>query len=159
VKRSIIALFCAVWFALALGAQAQTPGSEAQQQAAVNRQLLSEIKTLRQELLQQAIEFQQWKLDQSTRELQQAQTEQQRLIHAQQLLQQELNELAAASGGNNELETLRTELAGEGAEKLRRRQQPLDERVSTLTEQTQNEEKRLRQLTDKLKAGSSHPVN
>lgn len=156
-KRSVIALACAVWLALMLGAQAQTPVSETQQQAAINRQLLAEIKTLRRELLQQAVEFQQWKLDQITRELQQAQTEQQRLIHEGQLLQQEINELAAASDGKNELEALRNELAGEPAQKLRSRQQPLDERVSTLTEQAQKEEKRLRQLADRLKAESSRP--
>lgn len=158
-KRSFIALLCAVWFALALGAQAQTPVSEAQQQSALNRQLLSEIKALRRELLQQTIEFQQWKLDQITRELQQAQTEQQRLFHEDQLLQQELNQLGVASDGNNELETLRNELAGERTQKLRRRQQPLDERVSALTELAQKEEKRLRQFTDKLKAESARPTS
>jgi hypothetical protein len=158
-KRSIIALVCAVWLALPWGAQAQTPASEAQQQAAVNRQLLTEIKSLRRELLQQAVEFQQWKLDLITRELQQAQAEQQRLLHEGQLLQQEINELAAASDSKNELEALRSELAGERTQKLRSRQQPLDERVSTLTEQAQKEEKRLRQLADKLKAESSRPVS
>lgn len=150
-KSSGIIFAFALWLALTLGAQAQTPTSETQQQAAINRQLLTEIKSLRRELLQQAVEFQQWKLDQITRDLQQAQTEQQRLFHEEQLVQQEINELAAASDGQSELETLRSELSGERAQKLRNRQQPLAERVSTLTEQVQKEEKRLRQLADKLK--------
>ncbi|MFN0110594.1 MAG: hypothetical protein ACKVZH_17190 [Blastocatellia bacterium] len=150
-KRSGIIFAFAIWLALTLGAQAQTPTSETQQQAAINRQLLTEIKSLRRELLQQAVEFQQWKLDQITRDLQQAQTEQQRLFHEEQLVQQEINELAAASDGQSELETLRSELSGERTQKLRIRQQPLAERVNTLTEQVQKEEKRLRQLADKLK--------
>ena len=154
-KRSIIALCCALWLALALNAEAQTPVGEAQQQATLNRQLLVEIKTLRRELLQQAVEFQQWKLDQINRELQQVQTEQQRLFQEGQLLQQEINELAAASNGQNEIEALRSELSGERTQKLQRRQQPLDERVSVLAEQARKEEKRLRQLTDKLKAESA----
>ncbi len=158
-KRLIFTFFFILWFAFALVAQAQTPAGEAQQQAAINRQLLSEIKTLRRELLQQAVEFQQWKLDQITRDLQQAQTEQQRLFHEEQLVQQEINELAAASDGQSELETLRSELSGERTQKLRNRQQPLAERVSTLSEQVQKEEKRLRQLADKLKAESSRPAN
>lgn len=158
-KRLIITFFFILWFAFALVAQAQTPAGEAQQQAAINRQLLSEIKTLRRELLQQAVEFQQWKLDQINRELQQAQTEQQRLFQEGQLLQQEINELAAASDGQNEIETLRSDLSGERTQKLQRRQQPLDERVDVLTEQARKEEKHLRQLTDKLKAESARPVN
>ncbi len=154
-KRSIITLCCTLWFAFALVAQAQTPAGEAQQQAAINRQLLGEIKTLRRELLQQAIEFQQWKLDQINRELQLAQTEQQRVFREGQLLQQEINELAAASDSSNEIETLRSELSGERTQKWQRRQQPLDDRVGVLTEQARKEEKRLRQLTDKLKAENS----
>ncbi len=158
-KRSGIIFAFALWLALTLGAQAQTPTSETQQQTAINRQLSVEIKTLRRELLQQAVEFQQWKLDQITRDLQQAQTEQQRLFHEEQLVQQEINELAAASDGQSELETLRSELSGERIQKLRNRQQPLAERVSTLSEQVQKEEKRLRQLADKLKAEISRPAN
>jgi len=151
-KRSIIALLCVLWLALALSAQAQTPVSESQQQAALNRQLLAEIKFLRRELLEQAIEFQRWKLEQINRELEKAQTEQAQLLHQEQLLQQELNELAVVSDNNNELEALRTELAGEQSQKLRRLQQPVGERVNTLTVQAQKEEKRLVQLTDKMKA-------
>ncbi len=158
-KRSFIALFCAVWFAFTLVTKAQTPTTEAVQQAALNRQLMVEIKTLKRELLQQAVEFQQWKLDQINRELQKAQTEQQRLAYEGQLLQQEINELTVASDGQSELETLRTELTGERTQKLLNRQQPIAERVSALAEQAQKEEKRLRQLTDKLKAENSRPAS
>ena len=158
-KRSSIALFCAVWFAFTLGAQAQTPASEAAQQAALNRQLLVEIRSLKRELLQQAVEFQQWKLDQINRELQKAQTEQQRLAYEGQLLQQEINELTVASDGQSEIETLRTELTGERTQSFLNRQQPIVERVSILAEQSQKEEKRLRQLTDKLKAENSRPAS
>lgn len=118
-KRPGIIFAFALGLALTLGAQAQTPTGETQQQAAVNRQLLVEIKSLRRELLQQAVEFQQWKLDQINRELQQVQTEQHRLSLEEQLVQQEINELAEASNGQSELETLRNELNGERAQKLR----------------------------------------
>lgn len=157
-QRISIALLCALWLALASAAAAQTQVSETPQQAAVNRQLLTEIKTLRRELLQQSIEFQQWKLEQINRALQQAQTEQQRIFHEGQWLQQEINELSAASDGKNEVEAIRNELTGERMQKQRARQQTLDERVTMLTEQAQQEEKRLRQLTDKLKAESIRPV-
>lgn len=150
-KRSIIFLICCCWIALAIGAQAQTPANETQQQAAINRQLMAEVKSLRRELLQQAIEFQQWKLQHVTRELQQAQSEQQRLAGEEQLLQIELNELAVSSNGNGELETLKADLVPR-SQRLRGRQQPANDRVSELSEQFAKEEKRLRQLTDQLKA-------
>lgn len=158
-KRTGIILFCAVWLTFAGAALAQTPNNETQSQAAATRQLLVEINALRRELLQQAIEFQQWKLNQINRELQQVQTEQQRLAEEEQWLQQEINELTAASDGKSELETLKNELAGERTQKLRNRQQPLHERATELTGQANKEEQRLRQLTDKLKTANTRPVS
>ena len=105
----------------------------------------------RRELLQQAIEFQQWKLQQISRELQQVQAEQQRLANEEQMMQLETAEISAASDSQSELEMHKGELAGERSQRLRRRQLPVNERLSELMGQSLKEEKRLQQLTEQLK--------
>ncbi|MEP7341689.1 MAG: hypothetical protein ABI977_28410, partial [Acidobacteriota bacterium] len=152
-KRSIIALIAFCFFTLAIAsgtASAQTPGSQADPQAAMNRQLLAEIKQLRLDLLRQRLEFQQWKRQQIERELQSARAEQQRLAEEEEAMQQELAELNNTSGGQSELELLKAELTG-NRKRLLAHQQPVHQRVAELTAQLNQEDMQLSQLTQRLK--------
>lgn len=154
-KRIIIGLIAFCFFTLAIAAgtaSAQTPGVQAETQAALNRQLLAEIKQLHLDLLRQRLEFQQWKLRQIERELQTAQAEQQRLAEEELAMQQVLADLSNAPNGLAEIEYLKKELTGSRTEKLRAGQQPVNLRVAELTEQLSREETQLRQLAGRLKA-------
>jgi chromosome segregation ATPase len=146
-KRAVLSLMGLFLFALtAAGAavQAQTPEPRP----------LAEIKQLRRELLEQRLEFQQWKLKQIERELQTAQTEQQRLEAEGRAIQQELSELSATGEELGELEMLKAGLAGNQTEKLVARRQVINQRISELTQQASEEQTRLRQLTERLKNDS-----
>jgi len=148
-------LFCL----LALGAFAQTPhaqtvANESENVTALRRQFESELRKLRLELLQQGLEFQQWKIKQLERDAQQAALEQQRLLHEENSLQQELAELSrqlddspnAGSAQTSELEAMKTELNDQELPRLRARRPAIDQRVSELNDELRREEIRLRDL-------------
>ena len=148
-------LFCL----LALGAYAQTPqaqsvANESENITALRRQFESELRKLRLELLQQSLEFQQWKIKQLERESQQAALEQQRLMHEENSLQQALGELTqqmnnlppSASGQTGELEAMKTELNDQELPRLRAKRPAIDQRVSELTDALRREEIRQRDL-------------
>jgi chromosome segregation ATPase len=153
-KRLMISLIGLCLFALVTASgrvQAQTPEPDGENQAALNRQLMAEIKQLRVELLRQSLELQQWKLKQIERELQTAQAEQQGLEKEERAMQQELAVLSTISEGQGELELLKAELNGYLAQKRLARRPPVNQRVDELTEQVNQEQARLRQLTERLK--------
>lgn len=164
-KRSVIAIIAFYLLTFVAGtAQAQKPdaanpartastsNTDAEKQAELNRQLISEIKQLRLDLLQQRIEFQQWKLRQIERELQAAQAEQQGLAMEERAMQHVLAELGNASNAPGEIEYLKNEMTGSRTEKLRARQQPVNQCVAELTVQLSREETQLRQLIEQMKA-------
>jgi DNA repair ATPase RecN len=154
---SLIGLCLFALMAATSFAEAQTPErptGNAEDQTALNRQLMAEIKQLRLDLLQQSLEFQQWKLKQIESELQTAQSERQRLEEEERALQHELVELSTASEGQGEFETLKTELTGNRARKRLARHQPVNQLVAELTEQVNQEETRLHQLTERLRIES-----
>lgn len=152
---SLISLCLAALMAAGGFAQAQTPErpkGNAENQTLLNRQLMAEIRQLRLELLQQSLELQQWKLKQIERQLQTAQTEQQRLEEEERAVQQELAALSTISEGLGEVELLKAELTGNLAQKRLARRPPVNQRVDELTEQANQEQTRLRQLTERLKS-------
>jgi chromosome segregation ATPase len=138
--------------AIAISAIAQTPGGETEMRAELTKQLLLEVKKLRLELLEQSVEFQQWKLRQIERELQQARAEAERLEAEQRGIEQEL--AAASSDPQKEGESLRAE-TGRQLQQLQTRQHPVRERVAELGAQQNREETRLGQLRARLKAESA----
>jgi hypothetical protein len=148
-------LFCL----LALGAfaqvtHAQTVANESENITALRRQFESELRKLRLELLQQSLEFQQWKIKQLERDAQQAALEQQRLLHEENSLQQALAELlqqlsnlpTAGSGQTGELEAMKVELNDRELPRLRAMRPAIDQRVSELTDALRREEIRQRDL-------------
>lgn len=150
-------LFCL----LALGASAQSPQEQiaapiyqTESLETLRRQFAADLRKLRLELLQQSLEFQQWKIKQLERDLQQATSEQQRLLHQESSLLQELAELTKELGNSttikpgqtSELEAMKIELNEHELPRLRAAQPAIDQRVSELTEQLRLEETRQRYL-------------
>jgi len=114
------------------------------------RQLTAEVHKLRAELLQQQLEFQEWKLNQLARELQQLRAEQQRWADEERSLEQELAALDGAAAPTapdavSEAQAQRT-ATGARTQRPRARQGPLQERLAELTAQWQQEETRRQQL-------------
>jgi len=148
-------LFCL----LALGAfeqtlHAQAVAKEPENITALRRQFESELRKLRLELLQQSLEFQEWKIRRLEGEAQQAALEQQRLMREENSLQQALSELTqqmntlppSASGQTSELEAMKTELNDQELPRLRAKRPAIDQRVSELTDALRREEIRQRDL-------------
>jgi hypothetical protein len=110
------------------------------------RQLTAEVHKLRAELIQQQLEFQEWKLNQLARDLQQLRAEQQRWVDEERSLEQELAALDGAAAPTapeavSEAQALRTANDAR-TQRLRARQ----ERLAELTAQWQQEETRRQQL-------------
>ncbi len=157
-------LFCLLSLgAFAQTARAQTVVNESENITALRRQFESELRKLRLELLQQSLEFQQWKIKQLERDAHQAGLEQQRILHEENSLQQELTELSqqlnsspgAGSGQTGELEAMKKELNDQELPRLRAMRPAIDQRVSELTDALRREEIRQRDLqkqADRLKS-------
>ena len=130
------------------------------------RQLTAEVHKLRSELLQHQLEFQEWKLSQLARELQELRDEQQRMADEERSLEQELAALEQQTGGAasppqeavSEAQALRAS-GGARAKRLRERQEPLQQRLTELTAQWQQEEtsrQQFAQQTQRLKKAASN---
>jgi hypothetical protein len=124
---------------------AQTP----EPQAELTKQLLLEVKKLRIELLQQRVEFQQWKLNLIEREWQLARSEQERLDEEGREIARELAAIPASADEQKEGESLRAEAGGQ-LRKLQTLQSPVRERVAELSAQHSREETQMRQLATQL---------
>lgn len=141
-KKWMLVILAVCLFAIPVAAQDRA--GEPQKQLDATAQLLAEVKKLRMELLQQSIEFQQWKLRQIERELQQAQSENDRLANQVGGVEQEVAALAAEPG--KESESFREENLRQ-LQQLQSHQQPVRERIAALTAERNREETRLRQLS------------
>lgn len=114
------------------------------------RQLTAEVHKLRAELVQQQLEFQEWKLKELARELQQLRAELQQLADEERAFEQELATLndgaaPAAPEAVSEAQTLGAAI-GARTQRLRVRQEPVNQRLAELTAQWQQEETRRQQL-------------
>lgn len=162
-KRSIIvSVLCLLTLCATAGlAQTRTAVStpEADNPTIAFKQLMAELKRLRLEVLQQGIEFQQWKIKQIESELQPMQREQDHLTQQETAIRQQIAEIdqhAASStptgtAPGSEIETIKTELAEKGLPAIHSKREPITERVSELTRQLNQEEARLYDLLNKAK--------
>jgi hypothetical protein len=158
-KRNICTLLALVLLALLLlsAAAAAQNAPAADDQAAQLKQMAAELKQLRLEIVEQASEFQAWKLKQLERELLTIQSEQQRLRELEGNLQQRLVALAqhanhdSSSGAEppGELAIVKATHAEDGLKPIQLKQQPLAEREAELKEEIGREKVRLQELQQK----------
>jgi chromosome segregation ATPase len=139
-------------------AQTAAPANETECVAALRQELAAELRKLRLELAEQSMEFQQWKIKQLERDLEQVNSEQQRLLLEENSLQQEIAELAkqpdnlpSEPGQTSGLELVKTQLNEHELPRLRTARSKLDQRIFELTEQLRREEARQRDLQQQAK--------
>ena len=156
VERNVAAGLAA--FARAAQAQTVTPANESEIVSELRRQSTSELRKLRLDLVQQGLEFQQWKIKQIERDLQQANAEQLRLVQEENSLQQDSAELAKQLNNSNsepaqtsEPEAMKTDLNERELLRLRTARSAVEQRVFELTEQLRREEIRQRDLQQQAK--------
>ncbi len=147
--------FCCLLALLTL-ANISSAQSEPTEFAALKQQLTS----LRTDLLQQGIDFQEYKIKQLSRELQQLKVERGRLDESEQTLRRRLAEVeqSLASNPSGEQEGMKAELNGSHLQGIRSKAQPLIEQESELLRQLAQEQEQLQSLQTKLrqlKAGAS----
>jgi predicted nucleic acid-binding Zn-ribbon protein len=134
------------------------PGQEAENPAVLLQQLRAEVKKCRLEVVEQGIEFQQWKIKQLEREFQRVQSERQRLGEQEQSINQRIAELdsyaaSAGPGQEGEVEESKAIKAtiSKGLKKLQTQQQPISEREAELAELLGQEQQRLEELLKKAR--------
>jgi hypothetical protein len=135
-------------------AQTVAPSTDAENLAALHKQFTAELKKLRLEVLQQGIEFQEWKIKQLERELQQVVDKRQRLEEESHVIHQQLAELEdpasnsthAEAGQVSELDAIKANLIGEGQEKLLAARQAIAQQEADLTGLLKQEQARLQGL-------------
>lgn len=158
-KRTFCTLLALALLALLLlsATAAAQNAPAADDRAAQLRQMAAEIKQLRLEIVEQASEFQAWKLKQLERELLVIQSELQRLRELEGNLQQRLVALAQhanhdpASGAEplSELAIVKATHTEDGLKPIQLKQQPLAEREAELKEEISREKMRLQELQQK----------
>jgi hypothetical protein len=144
---------------LAFPAQAQTPHQSADGQAALLKQLTAELQQLRMEVIQQAIEFQNWKIKQLERELLPIRNERQRLGEQEQAIRQLTAEIDAQAGGASsvpeggisEQQTIKAVYPEKELKDLSTKQQLITEREAELTQQLEQEQNRLQEFIKKTR--------
>lgn len=129
--------------------------------AALKQQFKSEIGSLRAELLQQGIEFQEWKIKQLERELQSIKTERERLGETEMNIRRRLADIeqSIAAGASGEQEGMKTELNGTHLQGVRNKTQPLVEQETELQKQLEQEQQQLQVLQTKLKQLKEYAVD
>jgi hypothetical protein len=133
-------------------AQNQAPSQSAVDQAALFKQVSAELKQLRLEMLEQAIEFQNWKIQRLEAELQPIQIERQRLGEEEQFISQHLAELEKLAGNaSEEVEAVKAVYTEKRSKEVLSKRQLVMQREAELTEQLAKEQQRLQELTGKAK--------
>ncbi len=111
--------------------------------------LQTEVRELRLELIQQRIEFQQWKLEQLEAALKEAKDEREKLEGEERAVQQALTEVSATEG--DETATFRTELTEITLKKLQAQQTSGQQRESELQQKLTREQAILQTLEKRAK--------
>lgn len=127
--------------------------SSAQSEPTEFAALKQQLANLRVDLLQQGIEFQEYKIKQLSRELQQLKVERGRLDESEQTLRRRLAEVeqSLTSDPSGEQEGMKAELNGSHLQGIRSKNQPLIEQESELLRQLAQEQEQLQVLQTKLK--------
>ena len=160
-KRSIITAMTVgllAFVTMAGWADGQVPNQSAESQAAQLQQISAELRRLKLEVIQQAIEFQNWKIMRLERELQPIQNERQRLGEQEQAITQlgaELNNHAGnatpVQDAVGEIEAIRAAFIEKGLKELSLKQQLAAQRETELSEQLEQERQRLQELVERGK--------
>jgi chromosome segregation ATPase len=156
------------------GAPVGAAQGEAETLAALRQQFQVELTGLRAEMLQQGVEFQEWKIRQLERELRRVEADDRGLEESEQSVLRQLAEVeqsiaqsAAAGAGQSaeprgepsaggearalgEQEGARAELGGTHLRGVRAKRQPLAEQAAEIRAQIRDEEQRLQELRRKL---------
>ncbi len=138
-------IFCAL-AAVSAAAQTMNPDKLAA--------LQTEVRQLRLELIQQRIEFQQWKIEQLEALLKEAQDEREKLEGEERAVQQAMTEVSATEG--DETATFRTELTETTLKRLQLQQASGQQRESEWQQKLTREQVILQALEKRakqLKAG------
>ncbi|MBS1808753.1 MAG: hypothetical protein JST84_11220 [Acidobacteria bacterium] len=149
-------LFAFITFIQSVQSQPNPPANEGNTTAAVQ----SELKKLRFEMLQQRIEFQEWKIKQLDRDLQRVLNEQQQLQDQAQAISRQIAELDAQApepiapqpNAIEERQAMKSALQDEELKRIQVKLQPLNERASELNSQINQEQTVLQELHTKTKA-------
>jgi chromosome segregation ATPase len=146
-----LAICCAL--ALVTFVKISSAQSEITDLTALKQHLGTELKSLRTELLQQSIEFQEYKIKQLERELQRLKTERDQLDETEMKIRRQLTQVeqSIAAGSSDEQEGMKAELNGPLLESVRRKTQPLGEQETELLKQLAHEQNQLQSLQTKLK--------
>ncbi|HKQ75954.1 MAG TPA: hypothetical protein VJ810_19825 [Blastocatellia bacterium] len=145
--------------AMASQAQAQTPNPSAENQAALLNKISAELRQLRLEVVQQAIEFQNWKIQRLEREIPPIQSERQRLVAQEEALSQLTAELeknagldkdkAFQEGKITDLEALKAAFSEEEQKEISTKRRLITQREIELTDRLEQERRRLQELIRK----------
>ena len=162
-KRSICTLMALGLLALLLlsiATSARTASApDADDQAVRFTQMAAEIKRLRSEIIEQALEFQAWKLRQLERELLSTQSELQHLREMESNVQQQIAELEQhtshdlSSGAERvgEMEIIKAAYTEDSLKPIQLKQQPLADREAELREEISREKTRQQELQQKAR--------
>jgi chromosome segregation ATPase len=154
----------------AVGTAQGRPEGEAETLAAVRTQFKAEVAGLRAEMLQQGVEFQEWKIKQLERELRRVEADDRGLEEAEQSVLRQIAEVeqgiaqSPAQGGEprsepspegearalGEQEGARAELRGTHLKGVQSKRQPLAEQAAEIRAQIRDEEQRLQELRKRL---------
>jgi len=142
---------------MASQAQAQTPNPSAENQAALLNKISAELQQLRLEVIQQAIEFQNWKIKRLEREIPSIQSERQRLVAQEEAISQLIAELEKNSGIEKALqegkitdpEAFKASIPEDELKELSGRRHLIAQREIELTDRLEQERKLLQELTRK----------
>ena len=139
-------------------AHAQDPNQGAENQAALLQQTSAELRRLRLEVIEQAIEFQNWKIMRLERELQPIQDELRRLSEREQAITQLVADLnnhrtntSPAQEELEEIEAAKAAYTEKGLKKLSIKRQLAAQRETELTEQLEHERRRLQEFIEKAR--------
>jgi chromosome segregation ATPase len=145
------------------GAEVGAAQGEAEAVAALRAQFTRELTGVRAEMLQQGVEFQEWKIRQLERELERVETDDRRLEEAEQGILRQLAEVEQSipprgepSAGPEaralgEQEGAKAELSGTHLKGVQSRRQPLAEQASEIRAQLREEQQRLQEMRKKLR--------
>lgn len=111
--------------------------------------LQTEVRQLRRELIQQRLEFQQWKIEQLEAALKEAQEEREKLEAEERAVHQALTEGSGTDG--DETASFRAELIATTLKKLQARQVSGQQRESELQQKLAREQTVWRELTKRAK--------
>lgn len=128
--------------------------SESPDVASVKQQFTAEIRSLRTEILQQGIEFQEWKVKQLTRDLQRIKSEREQLDEAAQNIRRQIANIdqSIAAGASSEQEGMKAKLNGTQLQGVQNKSLPLVEQESEVYRQLEEERQHLQALQAKLKS-------